>query len=222
MANYEVKGTGQVLQQADHRSAQGRRGLGRRRRDRAVQQRRPARSAPTRRSRPRARRSTWPTCSTPRAASSCSPTRRYYAVGSDKTAIAPFLLKKDAEDYAGKNGGKVLGLRRSVESRHQRRLTRGPIALKLATRAGNARPTSRRRRPRWLRRRRTPKAGAGPARSPVRLWLALHRRAAAGARDRCRSRCCCFCWRGICSPSIASSFHVRFINVPSPEAVFES
>jgi NitT/TauT family transport system substrate-binding protein len=33
----------------------------------------------------------------------------YYAVGSDKAAIAPFLLKKDAEEYAGKNGGKVLG-----------------------------------------------------------------------------------------------------------------
>ena len=33
----------------------------------------------------------------------------YYAVGSDKTAIAPFLLKKDAEDYAAENGGKVLG-----------------------------------------------------------------------------------------------------------------
>jgi NitT/TauT family transport system substrate-binding protein len=33
----------------------------------------------------------------------------YYSVGSDKTAIAPFLLKKDAEEYASKNGGKVLG-----------------------------------------------------------------------------------------------------------------
>jgi NitT/TauT family transport system substrate-binding protein len=32
----------------------------------------------------------------------------YYAIGSDKTAIAPFLLKKDAEDYAAKNGGRVL------------------------------------------------------------------------------------------------------------------
>ena len=32
----------------------------------------------------------------------------YYAIGSDKTAIAPFLLKKDAEDYATKNGGRVL------------------------------------------------------------------------------------------------------------------
>ena len=32
----------------------------------------------------------------------------YYAVGSDKTAIAPFPLKKDAEDYATKNGGRVL------------------------------------------------------------------------------------------------------------------
>jgi NitT/TauT family transport system substrate-binding protein len=33
----------------------------------------------------------------------------YYALGSDKTAIAPFLLKKDAEEFAAKNGGKVLG-----------------------------------------------------------------------------------------------------------------
>jgi NitT/TauT family transport system substrate-binding protein len=33
----------------------------------------------------------------------------YYSVGSDKTAIAPFLLKKDAEAYASKHGGKVLG-----------------------------------------------------------------------------------------------------------------
>src|SRR5262245_47582228 len=32
----------------------------------------------------------------------------YYAIGTDKTAIAPFLLKKDAEDYAAKNGGRVL------------------------------------------------------------------------------------------------------------------
>jgi NitT/TauT family transport system substrate-binding protein len=32
----------------------------------------------------------------------------YYAIGSDKAAIAPFLLKKDAEDYAAKNDGKVL------------------------------------------------------------------------------------------------------------------
>jgi NitT/TauT family transport system substrate-binding protein len=32
----------------------------------------------------------------------------YYAIGSDKTAIAPFLLKKDAEEYAVKNGGRVL------------------------------------------------------------------------------------------------------------------
>ncbi len=33
----------------------------------------------------------------------------YYAIGSDKAAIAPFLLKKDAEEHAAKNGGKVLG-----------------------------------------------------------------------------------------------------------------
>jgi NitT/TauT family transport system substrate-binding protein len=33
----------------------------------------------------------------------------YYAIGSDKSAIAPFLLKKDAEEYAAKNGGRVLG-----------------------------------------------------------------------------------------------------------------
>jgi sulfonate transport system substrate-binding protein len=40
----------------------------------------------------------------------------YYAVGSDKTAIAPFLLKKDAEDYAAKNGGKVLGFADAVKA----------------------------------------------------------------------------------------------------------
>jgi sulfonate transport system substrate-binding protein len=40
----------------------------------------------------------------------------YYAVGSDKTAIAPFLLKKDAEDYAGKNGGKVLGFEEALKA----------------------------------------------------------------------------------------------------------
>jgi NitT/TauT family transport system substrate-binding protein len=33
----------------------------------------------------------------------------YYSVGSDKAAIAPFLLKKDAEEHAAKSGGKVLG-----------------------------------------------------------------------------------------------------------------
>jgi NitT/TauT family transport system substrate-binding protein len=33
----------------------------------------------------------------------------YYALGNDKTAIAPFLLKKDAEEFAAKSGGKVLG-----------------------------------------------------------------------------------------------------------------
>ena len=32
----------------------------------------------------------------------------YYAIGSDKRAISPFLLKRDAEDYAAKSGGKVL------------------------------------------------------------------------------------------------------------------
>jgi sulfonate transport system substrate-binding protein len=33
----------------------------------------------------------------------------YYVVGSDKAAIAPFLLKKDAEAHAAKSNGKVLG-----------------------------------------------------------------------------------------------------------------
>jgi NitT/TauT family transport system substrate-binding protein len=40
----------------------------------------------------------------------------YYAVGGDTTAIAPFLLKKDAEDYAGKIGGRVLGFEDSVKA----------------------------------------------------------------------------------------------------------
>lgn len=40
----------------------------------------------------------------------------YYAVGSDKAAIAPFLLKKDAEAYAAKNGGRVLGFEDAVKA----------------------------------------------------------------------------------------------------------
>ena len=40
----------------------------------------------------------------------------YYAVGSDKAAIAPFLLRKDAEAYAAKNGGKVLGFEDAVKA----------------------------------------------------------------------------------------------------------
>jgi NitT/TauT family transport system substrate-binding protein len=32
----------------------------------------------------------------------------YYTIRTDKTAIAPFLLKKDAEEYAAKNGSRVL------------------------------------------------------------------------------------------------------------------
>jgi NitT/TauT family transport system substrate-binding protein len=40
----------------------------------------------------------------------------YYSVGSDKAAIAPFLLKKDAEAYAAKNGGKVLGFEDAVKA----------------------------------------------------------------------------------------------------------
>jgi NitT/TauT family transport system substrate-binding protein len=40
----------------------------------------------------------------------------YYAVGSDKAAIAPFLLKKDAEAYAVKNGGRVLGFEDAVKA----------------------------------------------------------------------------------------------------------
>jgi len=33
----------------------------------------------------------------------------FYAVGADKGDIAPFLLKKDAEAFASKSGGKVMG-----------------------------------------------------------------------------------------------------------------
>src|SRR6267154_1823732 len=40
----------------------------------------------------------------------------YYSIGSDKTAIAPFLLKKDAEAYASKNGGKVLGFDEALKA----------------------------------------------------------------------------------------------------------
>jgi NitT/TauT family transport system substrate-binding protein len=40
----------------------------------------------------------------------------YYAVGSDKSAISPFLLKKDAEDYAAKSGGKVLSFEDALKA----------------------------------------------------------------------------------------------------------
>ena len=47
--------------------------------------------------------------STPPAASSCSPTRPSSRSPGDKSEIAPFLLKNDAEAYAAKINGKVLG-----------------------------------------------------------------------------------------------------------------
>jgi NitT/TauT family transport system substrate-binding protein len=40
----------------------------------------------------------------------------YYALGGDKSAIAPFLLKKDAEEYAGKNAGRVLGFDEALKA----------------------------------------------------------------------------------------------------------
>ena len=40
----------------------------------------------------------------------------YYATGADKTAIAPFLLKKDAEEHAAKNGGKVLSFEDALKA----------------------------------------------------------------------------------------------------------
>ena len=40
----------------------------------------------------------------------------YFAVAADKTEIAPFLLKKDAEAYAARIGGKVLGFDDALKS----------------------------------------------------------------------------------------------------------
>src|SRR5260221_10136905 len=40
----------------------------------------------------------------------------YYAVGSDKSAISPILLKKDAEDYAAKSGGKGLSFEDALKA----------------------------------------------------------------------------------------------------------
>jgi NitT/TauT family transport system substrate-binding protein len=40
----------------------------------------------------------------------------YYALGDDKSAIAPFLLKKDAEEYAAKNAGRVLGFDEALKA----------------------------------------------------------------------------------------------------------
>jgi NitT/TauT family transport system substrate-binding protein len=40
----------------------------------------------------------------------------YYAIGGDKRAISPFLLKRDAEDYAAKSGGKVLSFEDALKA----------------------------------------------------------------------------------------------------------
>jgi len=40
----------------------------------------------------------------------------YYAVGSDKSAISPFLLKKDAEDYAARNAGRVMSFEDALKA----------------------------------------------------------------------------------------------------------
>ena len=35
--------------------------------------------------------------------------KAFFVTGKDKASITPFLLKKDAEAFAGKSGGKVVG-----------------------------------------------------------------------------------------------------------------
>jgi NitT/TauT family transport system substrate-binding protein len=40
----------------------------------------------------------------------------YYVLGGDKSAIAPFLLKKDAQDFAAKSGGRVLSFEDAVKA----------------------------------------------------------------------------------------------------------
>jgi NitT/TauT family transport system substrate-binding protein len=40
----------------------------------------------------------------------------FFTVGTAKSDITPFLLKKDAEAYAGKNGGKVLGFEEALKT----------------------------------------------------------------------------------------------------------
>lgn len=40
----------------------------------------------------------------------------FYAIGAQKTAIAPFLLKKDADAFAAKNGGKVLSFDDAIKA----------------------------------------------------------------------------------------------------------
>jgi NitT/TauT family transport system substrate-binding protein len=40
----------------------------------------------------------------------------YYALGGDKSAIAPFLLKKDAEEYGAKSAGRVLGFDEALKA----------------------------------------------------------------------------------------------------------
>ena len=63
--------------------------------------------------------------------------------------------------------------------------------------------------------------GPGPARSPIRLWLALHRgQLRALAIGATSLLLFLLAWHLLTKYRV--SFHVRFVNVPSPEAVFES
>ncbi len=223
------QGRGQVLQQADHRAAQGRRGLGRRRRRSSRSAARPARSAPTPISRPRARRSTWPTSSTPRAASSCSPTRPSSRVGSGKSDDRAVPAQEGRRGVRRQDRRQGRRLRRRAQSRRSAEAERGA-----------RRPQDRRSGA--DRHRRRPPPGSRPRRRRPRCVGAESRRE---HRDLSRQACPALVRAAIaasCAPSLLGALslagcsclawhlltkyrvniYVRFLNVPSPEQVFES
>ena len=143
-------------------------------------------------------------------------------------SIAPFLLKKDAENFASKSGGKVLSFDEALKVARQwrlRRETRRTDAVSASVRAGTRREPIRAassERPVAA-----PHAGTVPAPrgfcpANAQTWLALHRAEirsyvigaiSLGAVSSSR-------WHLLTTYRV--SFHVRFGNVPTPAQVFRS
>ena len=119
----------------------------------------------------------------------------FFAVGSGD--IAPFLLKKDAEAYAAKIGGKVLGFDDAVKAA----VSGGQDVSSPALMADIAEPsTSHRMSPRRSRRRQAAAApiAAAPIATLARRWYRLNRGRLCAPSRSARSRCSPFCWPGIC------------------------
>ena len=136
----------------------------------------------------------------------------YFAVAADKTEIAPFLLKKDAEAYAAKTGGKVLGFDDALKSVVSRGLAWRAPALR---REPRAQPE-----PAAARSFEVPMAAPSSPQlmTSVRRWFLLNRGGLrAVAIGAVSLMLFLLAWHLLTTYRVV--FFVRFINVPSPAAV---